>query len=280
MGFTERRSLRLSLLKSLPKKHNSCDLTLYLEIYGRICSIRKIKTRLQYITCPSAFLEYFTSFSSTPAQLRRPMTYARPDHLTDLPIVLVFSSTSRVLVRLTPTGNLAETPRCLPEFIFRDVELGPDKPAQQKSPRNFFIARVDVIGSGAFYSAAQRCHCFFFAPESGVKKLTYHKNHVRYTSATHYPPHTEHQSSSLEQQRHLVVLRHPEKCRWPKNPPSILLGNQHPRKSPSTPGWHLRRSSLQVRQHRGLTVAEASSPTSLQKLRPSQNQTPPTYLNT
>jgi hypothetical protein len=27
-------------------------------------------------------------------------------------------------------------------------------------------------------------------------------------------------------------------------------------------------------------VAEASSPTSLQKLRPSQNQTPPTYLNT
>jgi hypothetical protein len=34
MGFTERRSLRLSLLKSLPKKHNSCDMPLYLEIYG------------------------------------------------------------------------------------------------------------------------------------------------------------------------------------------------------------------------------------------------------
>ena len=95
--------------------------------------------------------------------------------------MLVFLSTSRVLVRLTPTGNLAETPRCLPELIFRDVELGPDKPAQQKSPRNFFIARVDVIGSGAFYSAAQRCHCFFFAPESGVKKLENNKN----MSATH-----------------------------------------------------------------------------------------------
>jgi hypothetical protein len=42
MGFTERRSLRISLLKKYPKKHNFCDLPLFLEIYGLICSIRQI----------------------------------------------------------------------------------------------------------------------------------------------------------------------------------------------------------------------------------------------
>ena len=126
-------------------------------------------------------------------------------------------------------------------------------PASMSSARALFILRLsDVIAS-------------FLPRNREFEKLEYHKNHVRYTSATHYPPHTEPQSSSLEQQRHLVVPRHPEKYRWPKNPPSILLGNQHPRKSPTTTGWHLRRSSRQVRQHRGLTVAEAFSPHSLLK---------------
>ena len=125
---------------------------------------------------------------------------------------------------------------------------------------------------GRFSFCGSAMSLLLFCPGIGSLKTNYYKSYVRHTSATHHPSHPEPEPPPLEQQRHLVVLRHPEKCQGTKNPPSLLPRNERARSCSAQARPHSQRHDQKIRQHRRLTVAEVSRLPAFKNFNPNKSK--------